>query len=71
MGARLLAIVERVRTESKGLPNVDLARLNLKVGRPLSRQAAELPDDPTLVALAESIAREILSENTTRGGGRG
>ncbi|UJR85793.1 hypothetical protein [Sandaracinus amylolyticus] len=71
MGARLQAIVDRVRTESKGLPNVDLARLNLKVGRPLSRQAAELPDDPTLVALAESIAREILSESGGRGGGRG
>ncbi|WP_053237735.1 hypothetical protein [Sandaracinus amylolyticus] len=70
MGVRLQAIVDRVRTESKGLPNVDLARLNLKVGRPLSRQAAELPDDPTLVALAESIAREILSESG-RGGGRG
>lgn len=74
MGVRLLAIVERVRAESKGLPNVDLARLNLKVGRPLSRQALELPDDPQLVALAESIAREILSEGGAApkgAGGRG
>lgn len=70
MGVRLQAIVERVRSESRGLPNIDLARLNLKVGRPLSRQAAELPDDPQLVALAESVAREILSEGSARGDGR-
>lgn len=69
MGERLQAIVDRVRTESKGLPNVDLARLNLKVGRPLSRQALEIPDDPQLIAAAESAASEILAEST-RGGSR-
>lgn len=63
MGARLVAIVERVRSESLGLPNVDLARLNLRVGRPLSRMAAELPDDPQIVALAASVAEEILREH--------
>lgn len=69
MGLRLQAIVDRVRNESKGLPNVDLARLNLKVGRPLSRQALELPDDPRLIAAAESAANEILSESA-RGASR-
>jgi len=60
MGQRLLAIVERVRRESKGLPDVDLARLNLRVGKPLSRTAFSLPDDPELVALAERVANELL-----------
>lgn len=62
MGHRLVAIVERVRRESKGLPDVDLARLNLRVGKPLSRSAGTLPDDPELVERAERIARELLSE---------
>lgn len=60
MAARLLAIVERVRRESHGLPNVDLARLNLRVGKPLSRMALELPDDPETVRRAEAAAAEIL-----------
>jgi hypothetical protein len=60
MGQRLVAIVERIRRESKGLADVDLARLNLRVGRPLSRSAHSLPDDPDLVELAERIARELL-----------
>ena len=60
MGQRLLAIVERVRRESKGLPDVDLARLNLRVGKALSRTAFSLPDDPELVALAERVANELL-----------
>lgn len=65
MAARLMAIVERVRRESRGLPNVDLARLNLRVGKPLSRMALELPDDPETVRLAELAANEILDTSST------
>lgn len=67
MGHRLHAIVERVRTESAGLPNIDLARLNLRTGRPLSRVARDIPDDPDLVALAEAVADEILGTRSKRG----
>lgn len=62
MGARLVQIVEQVRNRSNGLPNVDLARLNLKVGKALSRFAATMEDEPRLVAHAEQVAREILAE---------
>lgn len=62
MGQQLLAIVERVRRESKGLPNIDLARLNLRLGKPVSRNAAIMPDDPELVARAERLAVELLEE---------
>ncbi len=62
MGVRLVKIVEQVRNRADGLPNVDLARLNLKVGKALSRLAASLADDPQLVASAERAAQEILSE---------
>ncbi|MDP3275506.1 MAG: hypothetical protein Q8Q09_09950 [Deltaproteobacteria bacterium] len=60
MGARLQAVVDRIRTQSKGLPNIDLARLNLRTGQPLSRLANEIPDDPTLVRSAEAFADEVL-----------
>ena len=70
MGERLHAIVERVRLGSRGLPNVDLARLNLRVGRPLSRFARELPDDPQIVALAERVANEILADAEVSGGAK-
>lgn len=60
MAARLAAIVDRVRRESRGLPNIDLARLNLRVGKPLSRMAMELPDDPETIRIAEAAAEEIL-----------
>jgi len=60
VGARLLQIVEEVRTRSAGLVNVDLARLNLRVGKPLSRLAAEIPDEDELVARARAAADEIL-----------
>lgn len=63
MGIELVRIVEHVRRSSKGLPNIDLARLNLKTGRPLSRLAAEIPDNPILVQAAWAAAREILGEN--------
>ena len=63
MGARLVQIVERVRSRPNGLPNVDLARLNLKVGKALSRLAASIEDEPRLVAQAEQVAREILAES--------
>jgi hypothetical protein len=62
MGVRLVEIVERIRQRADGLPNVDLARLNLRVGKALSRLAATMTDDPELVAAAERIAAEILAE---------
>lgn len=67
VGQKLAAIVERVRNNSKGLPSVDLARLNLRVGKPLSRQAAELEDDPELVALAEKVADSLLADSIDGG----
>lgn len=66
MGARLVAIVDRVRTRPNGLPGVDLARLNLKVGKALSRLAATMDDDPELIARAERAAREIITEGATQ-----
>lgn len=60
MGLQLLQIVEYVRKNSRGLPNLDLARLNLKVGKSISRLAASLPDDPALVEAAWRAANEIL-----------
>lgn len=66
MGIELVKIVEHIRRNSKGLPNIDLARLNLKTGRPLSRQAAEIPDTPFLVKAAWAAAHEILSEGDTK-----
>ena len=61
LGALLLRIVEEVKTGSRGIPNVDLARLNLRVGKPLSRLAATLPDEPALVDAARKAADEILA----------
>lgn len=63
MGMRLVQIVERVRNRPNGLPNVDLARLNLKVGKALSRLAATIEDEPWLVAQAELVANELLAES--------
>ena len=60
MGLELQRVVEHVRTNSRGIVSVDLARLNLLVGKPLSRMAHELPDEPKLVALAWDAAREIV-----------
>ena len=62
MGQRLQDIVTRVQTQCKGLPAVSLARLNLRVGKPLSRMASLMPDDPDIVALAEKVADELLAE---------
>ena len=62
VGARLKEIVDEVRSRSSGLVNVDLARLNLRVGKPLSRLAAELPDDEALVSRARAVADEILGK---------
>jgi hypothetical protein len=61
MGARLVEIVERVRQRPDGMPSVDLARLNLRVGKAISRMAATLADDPDLVERAQRIASEILA----------
>lgn len=62
MGEKLLQVVEHIRVNSRGMPALDLARLNLKLGRPVSRVAASLPDDPELVASAWAVAEEILKE---------
>lgn len=62
MGEQLQTIVEHIRTHSRGLPSLDLARLNLRVGKPLSRCAATLPDDPQVVAAAWKAAHAILEE---------
>lgn len=61
MGQRLLEIVEQVRLHNHGLPSVNLARLNLKVGKPLSRCAATMADDPKTVLAAERALLEILA----------
>jgi hypothetical protein len=63
MGVRLVQIVEQVRKGSRSLPAADLARLNLRVGKPLSRNAAFLPDDEELVRRARRIADEILASD--------
>jgi hypothetical protein len=62
MGERLLQVVEHIRVNSRGVPALDLARLNLRVGKPLSRFAATLPDEPALVASAWAAATEILKD---------
>ena len=62
MGDQLLQVVEHIRMNSRGVPALDLARLNLKLGRPVSRFAATLPDDPALVASAWAAAAEILKD---------
>jgi hypothetical protein len=62
MGVRLVQVVTHIRQHSRGLPNIDLARLNLRLGHPISRYAADLPDTDELVEQAWRVAREILSE---------
>lgn len=62
MGIELQRVVEYVTKNTRGLANVDLARLNLRVGKPLSRMAMTLPDDPAVVSSAWQCAREILGE---------
>jgi len=62
MGHELRRVVEHVRLHSRGIVNIDLARLNLLVGKPLSRMASELPDEPKLVGAAWAAAREIVGE---------
>lgn len=62
MGVELQAVVDFVRGNSSGTPAVDLARLNLLVGRALSRNAAALADEPELVHRAWLCAREIVGD---------
>ena len=62
MGEKLLQVVEHIRVNSRGVPALDLARLNLKLGRPVSRFAATLPDEPALVESAWAAANEILKD---------
>lgn len=67
MGVELQAVVEFVRGHSSGTPAVDLARLNLLVGRALSRNAATIADDPELVRRAWQHAREIVGDHGGEG----
>lgn len=69
MGTELQRVVEYVNKNSKGLAAIDLARLNLRVGKPLSRCAMTLPDQPEIVELAWKLAREIV-EDPSGGGGQ-
>ncbi|MFT3765196.1 MAG: hypothetical protein QM820_06725 [Minicystis sp.] len=62
MGVELQRVVDYVSRNTRGLAAVDLARLNLRVGQPLSRRAMLIPDRPDLVDLAWRSAREILDE---------
>jgi hypothetical protein len=62
MGVALQEVVDHIRKASRGLAHFDLARLNLKLRRPVSRIAMTLPDDPELVEAAWRAAREILNE---------
>jgi hypothetical protein len=60
LGTELQRVVEYVSRNSRGLAAIDLARLNLRVGKPLSRCALTLPDHPETVELAWKLAREIV-----------
>lgn len=61
LGTELQRVVEYVNKHSRGLAAIDLARLNLRVGKPLSRCAMTLPDHPETVELAWRLAREIVA----------
>lgn len=67
MGVELQKVVAYVNARTQGVAAVDLARLNLRVGRAISRQALSLPDDPELLDRAWRCAREIVGESL--GGG--
>jgi len=67
MGVELAKVVDYVRGKSKGTVVVDLARLNLLVGRAISRNAMTLPDEPEFVQRAWFHARAILGEPQTEG----
>lgn len=60
MGVELQRVVDYVTQRSTGLAAVDLARLNLRTGAPLSRAAARIADDPKLVELAWRVAVELV-----------
>lgn len=62
MGMELAKVVDYVRRKSKGAAVVDLARLNLLVGRAISRNALTLPDEPEFVERAWFHAYAILGE---------
>ncbi len=67
MGMQLAAVVDYVRQKSRGTAVVDLARLNLLVGRAISRNAMSLPDEPEIVQRAWQHARSILGEPEPKG----
>jgi len=63
MGKALVEVVDFVRVRCRGGAAVELARLNLLVGRALSRSAAEIADEPELVERAWSSARSIVRDD--------
>ncbi len=65
MGIELQKVVDYVNAHTTGLAAVDLARLNLRVGKPLSRFAMSIPDTPDTLTRAWQCAREILAEGGT------
>jgi hypothetical protein len=67
MGIELAKVVDYVRLKSRGTAVVDLARLNLLVGRAISRNAMTLPDEPEFVQRAWFHARSILGELGPKG----
>ena len=67
MGIELAKVVDYVRRKSRGTAVVDLARLNLLVGRAISRNAMTLPDEPEVVQRAWTHARTILGEAEPKG----
>ena len=67
MGVELVEVVDYVRRKSRGAAVVDLARLNLLVGRAISRNAMTVPDEPEVVQRAWFHARSILGEPGSRG----
>jgi hypothetical protein len=62
VGVELEKVVRYVRESTAGVPPVDLARLNLLVGKALSRNAASIPDEPELVEHAWRCARAIVGD---------
>ena len=67
MGVELQRVVDYVKNNSRGLVQIDLARLNLRTRQPLSRSAMSVPDTPENVALAWAVARELVDPTSVRG----
>ena len=62
VGIELQKVVDYVTKSTCGLAAVDLARLNLRVGKPLSRFAMSIPDTQETITRAWQCARAIVAE---------